>query len=313
MLRAFLHIATILGQLLSLPIYIAHDAMGVDRESVRSSIPRAFSFHSHVFTVGEANFKDLLDQTIGCTQYDAELFCTLPLTRHSGILLSVGGGFTRMRWHTSTAPLIPSLGYQAFEDRSYYAHSTLALGAYTLALQHWQWSALFSCIIDPEHVSREYGVLRGYLSGKYLISEEMSIVFGMIGEMGLHEDKVWPIIGATYKPSPKLTLTFIYPLQFSVNWECTAVCDLGAAYRITRIRKRLHKNPYECSKGIFEYNNRALEGNVRWYLLPGLSLQLFGGISTGSDISLSNRKNQNVNFYPFRSSCFFGTQASYSF
>ncbi|WP_348663847.1 hypothetical protein [Chlamydia vaughanii] len=316
MLKLLFHAMTLAGQLISTPIYIIHDACGIDREAREAAPkPRPFSFQTQYLQVENADFKKLPNQSLGFRQYDASLLFTLPLTQQSGLLLSTGYVGTDIRWDNAQ-PIVGdanSLGYYTFQDKSYYSYLLFSLGAYTLSLKNWQWSVVFSALLDPENVEIGYGLYQAVLSGKYQATEQLSVIFGMINETGLHQEKAWPLLGATYKPNDRLTINCIYPVNFSVEYKCTSVCDFGAAYRLTRFRKKLRTNPLSSSEGIFEYQGREIEGSVKLTPWPGSFIKAFYGWSIGSDISLADGHNNNCTNYPFRSSAFFGGSAMVAF
>ncbi|MEF9519787.1 hypothetical protein SBV45_05280 [Chlamydia crocodili] len=316
MLKLLFHVMTLAGHLLSTPIYIVHDACGVDKEA-RDACPkpRPFSLQTQYLQVESADFKKLPNQSLGYRQFDATFLCTLPLTPQSGILFSTGYVGANILWdNTQPVPGDPnSLGYYTFQDKSYYSYILLSAGAYTLSLKNWQWSVVLSSLIDPENMEAGYGLYQAVLSGKYQATQQLSVIFGVINETGLHQEKAWPLLGATYKPNDKLTINCIYPVNFSVEYNCTSVCDFGAAYRLTRLRKKLHSNDLASSEGIFEYQGREIEGNVRLCPWPGSFIKLFYGWSIGSDISLADSHNNNVTNHPFKSSAFFGGSAVLSF
>ncbi|EPP34353.1 hypothetical protein CP10139811_0373 [Chlamydia ibidis] len=316
MFKVLFHVLTFAGHLVSTPIYIIHDACGVDQEVFKKACPYPFSVQAQYLEVKDADFKDLKNQTIGYQQYDSSFLATLPITQQSGFLFSVGYLGTRVRWQANDSLSksdVNAIGYLTFQDQSHYNYISTSFGAYTLSLKNWQWSVLFSGLFDPSHFNIGYGLYQAVVSGKYQATEQLSVVFGVINETGLHQEKAWPLLGATYKPNEKLTLNCIYPVNFSIEYQCTSVCNFGAAYRLTRFRKKLPTNKLPSSRGIFEYQGREIEGNIKLTPWPGSFIKLFYGWSVGSDISLADSHNNNMTAYPFKSSPFFGGSAVISF
>lgn len=316
MFKLLFQLITFAGHVLSTPIFILQDALGIDQKSCESSSPKAVSCQTQYIQVQDAPFSHLQGQTLGYRQYDATLLCTLPLTTQSGLLFSTGYVGAKICWEGPTAlPLgtPQTLGLATFQDKSYYSYMLFSFGAYTLAMKNWQWSVIFSGLIDPENVEVGYGLYQGVLSGKYQATDRLSAVFGVINETGLHQEKAWPLVGVTYKFDDNLTLNCIYPTNFSLEYRCTSVCDIGAAYRLTRFRKKLPKNSLPSAQGIFEYQGRAIEANIKLTPWPGSFIRGFYGWSLGSDISLADDHNNNKNTYPFKSSAFFGGSVKISF
>ncbi|MBQ8498469.1 hypothetical protein [Chlamydia sp.] len=316
MLKILFHSMTLLGHLLSTPIYIVGDACGKDRDEYKNPPLTAFSVESQFLQIGNADFKTLPSQSLGYRQADTLFFATLPVTDMSGFLLSARYLGAEVLWKSSkklqnTDP--QALGYLAFQDKSFYQYVTLSAGAYTLALNNWQWSVLFSGIVDPESMEIGSGLYQFILSSKYHTSDVFSLVMGVINEVGLHDKQAWPLLGFSYKPEDRLTINCIYPVNFSAEYQCTSVCDLGVAYRLTRLRKKFPKNSLKTSEGIFEYSGREIEGNIKLIFWPGQSLKLFGGYSLGNDISLANPRNEDEKTYKFGSSLFFGGSANLHF
>ncbi|SGA26362.1 hypothetical protein [Chlamydia abortus] len=316
MLKLLFHVMTLAGHLLSTPIYMIHDACGIDKETREASPkPHPFSLQTQYLQVEKADFKKLANQSLGYRQFDTTVLCTLPITSQTGAIFSTGYVGARILWDNAQ-PVVGdpnSLGYYTFQKKSYYSYILLSAGVYTLSLKNWQWSAVVSSLIDPENIEAGYSLYQAVISGKYQATQQLSVIFGVINETGLHQEKAWPLLGATYKPSDKLTINCIYPVNFSVEYNCTSVCDFGAAYRLTRLRKKLHPNDLPSSRGIFEYQGREIEGNVKLYPWPGSFVKLFYGWSIGSDISLADSHNNNVTSYPFKSSAFFSGSAVLSF
>ncbi|ANG66339.1 hypothetical protein [Chlamydia gallinacea] len=317
MLKLFFHLLTLSGQLISTPIYMIHDALGIDKEAREaSSQPRLFSLQMQYLQVENAEFKKLSHQSLGLRQSDASLLFTLPLNPQFGLLLSTGYVGVNVLWdHTQPKVGDPQslLGYATFQDKSFYNYLMLSLGAYTVSLTNWQWSVMFSSLVDPENLEIGYSLHQAVLSGKYQATRQLSVVFGMINETGLHQEKAWPLIGASYKPNDQVTIHCIYPLNFSLEYKCTSVCDFGAAYRLTRFRKKLPKNHLASSEGIFEYQGREIEGNIKLSPWPGSFIKAFYGWSLGNDISLADSHNTQSTSYPFKTSVFFGGSAIISF
>ncbi|WP_201456766.1 hypothetical protein [Chlamydia sp. 17-3921] len=316
MFKLLFQLITFAGHVLSTPIFILQDALGIDPKSCETSPPKAISCQTQYLQVNNANFKHLKEQTLGYRQYDATILCTLPITMQSGLLMSTGYVGANILWNSlSTFPIEDpkTLGFTTFQDKSYYNYILLSVGAYTLSMKNWQWSVMFSGLLDPENFKVGYGLYQGILSGKYQATDKLSAVFGVINETGLHQEKAWPLIGVTYKFNENLTLNSIYPTNFSLEYHCTPVCDLGVSYRLTRFRKKLPKNNFSSSLGIFEYQGRAIEANVKLTPWPGSFIRGFYGWSLGSDISLADDHNNNKNTYPFKTSAFFGGSAKIAF
>lgn len=316
MLKVLFHTMTLFGHLLSTPIYIVGDACGKDRDEYKNPPLRAFSFESQFLQIENAKFKTLPDQSLRYRQADTSLFAMISVTEMSGFLLSSRYLGAEVSWKSSKELQdtdLQAVGYFAFQDKSFYQYITLSVGAYTLALTNWQWSVLFSGMVDPENIEIGSGLYQVVLSSKYHASESLSVIMGVINEVGLHDKQAWPLLGFSYKPEDRLTLNCIYPVNFSAEYQCTPVCDLGVAYRLTRLRKKFPKNSLATSEGIFEYSGREIEGNIKLIFWPGQSLKMFGGYSVGNDISLANAHNEDEKIYKFGSSLFFGASANLHF
>lgn len=316
MFKILFHCIVLAGQLISTPIYIIYDAFNIDTQICREHSPFPVSNQADFLQVNEANFTNLKNQSIGYRQYDLSCMCTFPMTARSGFLLSSGYTLANISWNTLSPLQLhdpQALGYFTFKDAPHHHYVQLSVGAYTLAIKNWQWSMMISSSLDPQHLAVNYGLYRAIFSGKYQTSEELSVVFGCIQEIGLHQRKFWPILGASYKPTKKLTIDCIYPLNFSLKYQCTNVCDLGAAYRLTRFLKKLPNNSLLSSQGVFEYQGREIEANIKLIPWPGSFIKLFGGWSLGHAISLANAHNEDKQTHHFQPSTFFGGSAMISF
>ncbi|SPN73576.1 hypothetical protein C10C_0407 [Chlamydia serpentis] len=316
MFKLLFHLAAFAGHILSTPIFIFQDACGIDEENYKNPPPRPFSTQVQCLQVNDAKFKKLPHQTIGYRQYDGTFLCTIPLTEHSGLLFSTGYIAADIKWKSSI-PLSETdpngLGLATFRDKSFYNYVLLSLGAYTVSLKNWQWSVILSGLLDPENIEMGYGLYQGVLSGKYQATDKLSAVFGVINETGLHQEKAWPLVGVSYKATDQLTFNCIYPVNFSIDYRATPVCDLGLAYRLTRFRKKLHKNHLSSSRGIFEYQGREIEANVKLTPWPGSFVKGFYGWSIGNDISIADDHNNNKSSHSFKTAAFFGGSAVINF
>ncbi len=198
---------TLFGHLLSTPVYMVGDACGKDRDEYRNPPLKAFSIESQFLQIENADFKTLPNQSLGYRQTDTMFFATLPVTDMSGFLVSARYLGAEVLWKSSkdlqnTDP--HALGYFAFQDKSFYQYVSLSAGAYTLALTNWQWSVLFSGMVDPENIEMGSGVYQVVLSSKYHASEAFAVVIGVINEVGLHDKQAWPLLGFSYKPEDSL-------------------------------------------------------------------------------------------------------------
>lgn len=317
MLRLLSHALTICGQVLSVPIYIVYDALDVDQEAMANYKKQTpFVAHTEYWKVQPANLKTLPYQSLGFERLSSSCALFFPCTQYSGCMFSVEYTRARVHWentHPTAANTASLLGYQTFQHRSHYDYVTFALGASTVSLRNWEWSVVLSSFLDPEEFSIRYGLYQAALIGTYNACNQLNVVFGIINETGLHQEKAWPVLGVHYAPNKKLSFDCIYPIKFSVQYECTPVCHFGAAYHINRFRKKLYKNNLTSSEGIFEYQDRAIAGNVKLIPWPGSFIQAFYGLSLGNDISLSDSHNKNCTSYPFNSSLFFGGSAKINF
>ncbi|WP_213318600.1 hypothetical protein [Chlamydiifrater volucris] len=322
LLKCVSHVVIALGHLLSAPILMVRELVcGPEQEPQTPPPFKPVSIHAKYLVVNPADFDKLYRQSIGYRQFDTTLSLTLPITMKSGFLFSCGYTGAHIDWQTSIEPKPINkdkdqhwLGFRTFQERSTFGYLMLSAGAYTLSMDKWQWSFLVSGMIDPEKMTNtEYSWIQGVISGKYQITDNMDSVFGIIGEAGLKETKARPLIGASYKPSDKVTVNCIYPINFSAEYECTKVCTFSTAFRLNRFRKRLYESIYPSSKGIFEYQGRAVEAAVKLSPAPGCSVKAFYGISVGSDISLSEQDGGNKRIYPFGHSAFMGGSAVLSF
>lgn len=316
MFKILFHCLTLTGQLISTPIHIIYDVINVDPQCCREISSYPLSAQVHYLQINDAAFSNLDYQSIGYRQYDASCMYNLHLTSHTGLLFSSGYSLTHIDWKTSQ-PLTPdtpaSLGYDTFQKHPELHYCSLSLGAYTHALKKWEWSVMVSSLLDPHHPSIDYGLYRGIVVSRYQTSPNLSVALGVMQEIGLNQKKTKPVLGLVYKPMDKLVIDCIYPLNFSMHYQCTDVCDLGIAYKITKYLKKLPVNDLASSQGILEYQGRAIEGNIKLIPWPGSFVKAFGGMSLGRTISLTDAQNQEKQTYHFQWSNFFGGSVSISF
>lgn len=316
MFKILFHCLTLAGQIISIPIHIIYDIIGADPQHCREPSPYSLSTQCDFVQINEASFSHLDHQSLGFRQYDISCIYKLPVNLRSGILFSSGYTLTNIQWRAAE-PLKQetqgALGFYTFQNTPDLHYCSLSLGAYARMFTKWDWSAVFSALIDPYSPSLDYGFYRGLLVSRYQTSQELSLTLGIMQELGLHHKKTWPVVGLIYKPTDKITLDCIYPLNFSLQYQCTDVCDLGVAYRITRFIKKLPQSDLPSSQGILEYQGRAIEGSIKIIPCSGNFIKAFGGVSLGRTISLANKHNCDKQTYHFRCSSFFGGSVVFAF
>ena len=189
----------------------------------------------------------------------------------------------------------------------------LLVGGYTSAFSDWLWKASVGAYLDTEEYSLiDYTLYQGVIWGKYAFSRPLELDFGFIVEWGLSRNKVWPLIGFIYVPSPRWQINAVFPVDLSIDYTVCECLEASASLRFLRSRHRVQQNEPN-SQGIFEYHATGAEFDLTYAPFIRFCVTGFLGSTLGGDLKISDRNDENANHLKFDGSFYAGVTALLSF
>lgn len=204
------------------------------------------------------------------------------------------------------------------KDNPYFSETifnylNFSAGIFTKSFTDWTWTLSLAAFLDLEELSlSDYALYQGVLWGKYLASPCLELDFGLITEIGLKKDKVWPIVGFIYSPSDKWKFNVVYPINIALEYEFSPYWKLSGSVRFLRNRHRVQKEE-ALSQGIFEYRTTGGEVDIIFSPFSVLLMKGFFGHTFKGDLEVTDFRDENSNHLKFRGSYYYGASAVLSF
>lgn len=235
-------------------------------------------------------------------QSDANFAYTQPLSETHGFIFGTGWVGTDIIWDENPAFSETNFNYVNF-----------SAGGFKKLGLNWTWTLNLSAFLDTAYFSlSNYALYQGILWGKYQCNEKVELDVGCLIELGLNQDKVWPVLGCIYKYSDRCRLHAIYPLDMKVEYDVFPMLTAGGAIRILRNRHRV--GPHEPQpRSIFIYQTWGIEGDLRFQPAPWFFVNGFLGSTTRGDLTIRNSSDSHGSHYKFRGSFYGGVYSTLSF
>lgn len=273
-------------------------------EEEKTPYPPPFNFSALYVDVSKTSFRtpDVKGEDLFYRELDLNATYTYAPSEIYGF--SLGGGYigSRVEWEENPD----------FQE-THFHYITTSLSAYTAAVSDWIWKCGVNFLFDTEVWSlADYTLYQGYLFGKYTLAEPLLFNVGFLLEVGLHKEKIWPVLGFDYFPSKKVDIHLVYPLDISINYHPISALSLGASMRFLRNRHRV-KDSEPLPMAIFEYHTQGVEADVNYMAFAFINLKAFVGSTFNGDLKVTNRNNHNAIHYKFRGSLYGGAAATLIF
>ncbi len=263
-----------------------------------------FSVSGSYLDVQKTHFRTpgFKDDTLKYRQAEAAMAFTYPFNPYCGLIFGAG-------WIGTEVDMENNPDF----DETLFNYVNLSIGGFTKSFPDWTWTLTLAAYLDTEHFSFiDYALYDGVLWGKYDICKWVELDFGLIVEVGLHKEKVWPIIGFVYLPCDNWRISVVYPIDISVKYEFWSYWTAEGSIRFLRNRHRVGQyapNP----QSIFEYRTTGAEFDLTCAPFDRLSVTGFAGSTFNGDFKITNRNNHHAIHYKFKGSFYAGASAILSF
>lgn len=263
-----------------------------------------FSVSGSYLSVAKTHFRTpgFKDDTLKYQQAEAAVAYTYPFSEYCGLIFGAG-------WIGTEVDMQNNPDF----DETFFNYVNLSIGGFTRSFPDWTWTLTFAAYLDTRDFSLiDYALYDGVLWGKYDFCEWIELDFGLIVEVGLHKEKVWPIIGLVYLPCDNWRISIVYPIDISVEYEFWSYWTAGGSIRFLRNRHRvgLHEpNP----QSIFEYRTAGAEFDLTCAPFERFSLTGFAGSTFNGDFKITDRNDHHATHYKFKGSFYAGASAVLSF
>lgn len=273
-------------------------------EEDKTPYPPAYSFSGVYVNVAKTHFRtpEVKEQDLTYRELDLNGTYTIPCSEYSGFAVGAGYIGSSLIWKEN-----PDF------DREHFQYVVASLSGYTAAITDWVWKAGLNLLIDTQELSlSDYTLYQGYLFGKYTLAEPLLFTAGFLLEVGLHKEKIWPVLGFEYFPFEALDIHLVYPLDVSINYHPIPQISIGASARFLRNRHRV-KNDETLPMGIFEYHTNGAEVDLTYLPFDFLNLKAFAGSTFNGDLKITDRNNHNATHFKFKGSFYAGGSANLIF
>lgn len=263
-----------------------------------------FALSGQYLKVEKAPFrtKGFKDQHLRYGQWDVAFAYTHPISKIWGLIF--GSGWVGTEVDMSNNPEFSETNFN---------YVNFSVGGFTKAFPSWTWTMTLAAFLDTEEFSfSDYALYQGVLWGKYDVCKWLELNFGLILELGLRKEKVWPILGFIYTPCRNWRINAVYPINIAVEYEWSPCWKIAGSVRFLRNRHRVQKEEFN-SQGIFEYHTTGAELDLIFSPLQRLSIKGFAGKTFDGDLKVTDRNDKHSIHYKFEGSFYSGVSAVFSF
>lgn len=263
-----------------------------------------FSLSGQYVDVQKATFRTpgLEGRTLRYRQWDAAFAYTHPFCEYWGLIFGAG-------WVGTEVDMTENPEF----SQTLFNYVNFSVGGFTKAFPDWTWTLTFAAFLDVEEFSfADYALYQTVLWGKYDFCKWLELDFGLILELGLYKEKVWPIIGFVFLPWENWRINAVYPINVSIEYEWSSCWTLAGSIRFLRNRHRVSKEEMN-SQGIFEYETAGAEFDLIFSPFKWASVKGFAGRTFQGDLKVTDRNDNNSHHYKFNGSFYAGASAVVSF
>ncbi len=264
----------------------------------------SFSLFGEYVRVNPATFwsSGVEGETLRYHQTDISFSYTHPFCSTFGLVFGANWVQTLVDW-----PENPDFNETLF---NYIGFST---GGFIKPSEEWMWTATATAFLDTEILSLvDYALYQVVLNGQFICSKKLELDFGFILELGLNKEKIWPILGFVYSPTPEWKLSAVYPVNVSLEYKILPCLKAAAALRFLRNRHRvLPEEPN--SQGIFEYQDWGGEGDLIYAPYPWLSIKGYVGSTFDGYLKMTNRHDEDAHYFKYGGAFYSGVSALLSY
>lgn len=265
---------------------------------------RAFGINGTYLNVQPARFRTegFTDKYLRYIQSDAAFSYTHPCTTNYGFILGTG-------WVGTEVDMQDNPQF----DQTHFNYVTFSFGAFSSTLCDWLWTATFSALIDTQEIDfANYALYQGVIWGKYTFNRCWEFDVGLIAEVGLNKEKIWPILGFIYNYSPALSLHVVFPVDIILEYDIRECLTVAGSIRFLRNRHRVSPdNP--TPSAIFEYRTTGAEFDLTYTPFKNFFVTGFVGSTFDGDFKVTNQNNHHATHYKFKGSLYAGITSQLSY
>ncbi|MDB2613807.1 hypothetical protein N9Y92_01450 [Chlamydiales bacterium] len=269
----------------------------------QESFPAHFEVKARGYVTSNASFEtpDVKGDEMNFGEGDISFGYNFPCGNDLAYSLAVGYQNTLFRWKDN--PLF---------NTDYFNNGYLAVGVRYQDCDAWTFQAEVTGNIDLNLLGSRSSLLfvAGY--GRYAVNEYIGTSVGIITRSGIHDHKIWPIIGIDIQLPPKWSINILYPTNLSVIYNMTSNWSLAVVGRIINTRHRLDSNDMNPD-GIIQYRNWGGEFALNYQCAPIFNASLFAGYLTHGDLVTSNFEDKGSTHYKLNPTPYVGASASLRF
>lgn len=198
------------------------------------------------------------------------------------------------------------------KDHFYYMQFGLTF--YSIGLEDWRWIARVDYNLDLEHFTdpSRYGLFSVLAWGAYQPHRKWHVHMGALGYKGLEGQEVWPIIGADYAPNKKWFFQFLFPMNYSAEYNISSKWRLAA--KVRPLKERLRTGAKEIQpRSILSYSSTGAEINAHYELPRRLEIEMYAGYNFGGDFYIKDQYGKNAIYTNLGGAPYVGASFNFGF
>lgn len=224
--------------------------------------------------------------------------------RVEGAIATAGYSHTLFDWNAN-----PYFEQQNFNTL------TLGIDGFSGRCNGWFWQARLAANFDLDHFNfNYYTTFDGLLWGRYSSPQcqDWGFHFGIIGQTGMHVDRVYPILGADWQYSPKLKLNLIFPLNVSAiyKFDCNWSAGVGGRFFDTRHRTG---NDEPKPMAIICYRAIGAEALINYSNCDWMDANIHAGYIVTGKLKVSNKHQEHGKWFEIGYAPYIGAQADFKY
>ena len=256
-----------------------------------------FAVESGYIHVSDADFTSngMSNQDLGYAEGFIDLSYRLPLSQQTGLVFTAGLETVNLDWE-----------YNSYFNEDQFTNLHLAISGYSYCSEKWYLRARAAAFMDVDEFDfDDYTFYQGLLWARYSHSEQLGFHIGFLTQLGLEDEKVYPIIGLDYYFCKHWHLNAVFPMNIGLVYAINKKWSAEVAARYLKARQRVGKDE-SLSKGIFEYTNYGCELAIIFHPNPAVKAKLLVGSMVGDELEISNHKGLMPVTYEFDDSLYIG-------
>lgn len=167
----------------------------------------------------------------------------------------------------------------------------LSLSFFSSRLCDWLWLGQAGFFINAEHLNfNEYAYYDFLGWGRYSYNSCLGIHVGIVGEVGMKMDHVYPIIGVDWMISDCWKLNVVYPMNISLVYGVNENLSFAIAARFFDKRQRAD-NDAPRPKSLWNYRTTGIELAMDFERDDWLLANVHVGYTLGGRLKIADRHN----------------------